>query len=55
MVIRFVIGGPLNNEENSTLLENKLIKEQKEFGDLIRYSIPDGYDNLHFKVFFFIL
>ncbi|CAK5096223.1 unnamed protein product [Meloidogyne enterolobii] len=50
IIIRYVIGGPKLKEENSTLLENKLQGEQKNFGDLIRYSIEDGYNNLHFKM-----
>nr|CAD2128478.1 unnamed protein product [Meloidogyne enterolobii] len=50
IIIRFVIGGPKLKEENSTLLENKLQGEQKVYGDLIRYSIEDGYNNLHFKM-----
>uniref|UniRef100_A0A1I8B664 Hexosyltransferase n=1 Tax=Meloidogyne hapla TaxID=6305 RepID=A0A1I8B664_MELHA len=50
IIIRFVIGGPTLKEKNSTILENELKQEQNIFGDLIRYNIEDGYNNLHFKM-----
>ncbi|KAF7637135.1 Hexosyltransferase [Meloidogyne graminicola] len=50
IVIRYVIGGPKSDEENSTFVENELLMEQRKYKDLIRYTIPDGYENLHFKM-----
>jgi len=52
MIIRYVIGGPSEGEENSEKLDKILDEEQEQFGDLIRYyNIMEGYNFLQFKVF----
>jgi len=52
MIIRYVIGGPSEGEENSEKLDKILDEEQEQFGDLIRYyNIMEGYHYLQFKVF----
>nr|CAD2198235.1 unnamed protein product [Meloidogyne enterolobii] len=51
MIIRYVIGGPSEDEENSEKLDKILDEEQEQFGDLIRYyNIMEGYHFLQFKV-----
>uniref|UniRef100_A0A914LBJ9 Hexosyltransferase n=1 Tax=Meloidogyne incognita TaxID=6306 RepID=A0A914LBJ9_MELIC len=50
MLVRFVVGGPVKDEEHSEKLENILNKEQEQYGDLVRYfNLPEGYDQLQFK------
>nr|CAD2181897.1 unnamed protein product [Meloidogyne enterolobii] len=50
MIIRYVIGGPSEDEENSEKLDKILDEEQEQFGDLIRYyNIMEGYHFLQFK------
>uniref|UniRef100_A0A915MBQ2 Hexosyltransferase n=1 Tax=Meloidogyne javanica TaxID=6303 RepID=A0A915MBQ2_MELJA len=53
MIIRYVIGGPSEGEENSEKLDKILDEEQEQFGDLIRYyNIMEGYHYLQFKICF---
>ena len=52
MIIRFVIGDPVLEEEEGKKFDILLDEEQKQFGDLIRYyNIMEGYHFLQFKVF----
>uniref|UniRef100_A0A1I8B6Z0 ZP domain-containing protein n=1 Tax=Meloidogyne hapla TaxID=6305 RepID=A0A1I8B6Z0_MELHA len=51
MLIRYVIGGPTEGEEDSEKLDKILNKEQEQFGDLILYfNLAEGYDQLQFKI-----
>nr|CAD2196781.1 unnamed protein product [Meloidogyne enterolobii] len=51
MIIRFVIGDPVLEEEEGKKFDKLLDEEQKQFGDLIRYyNITEGYHMLQFKV-----
>lgn len=51
-VVQFMIGGPLLKEKSNVTerLQTELEREQRKYGDLICYTLEDGYYELPFKV-----
>uniref|UniRef100_A0A914NLU9 Hexosyltransferase n=1 Tax=Meloidogyne incognita TaxID=6306 RepID=A0A914NLU9_MELIC len=50
MLVRFVVGGPVKDEEHGEKLDKMLTREEEQYGDLVRYfNLSEGYEYLQFK------
>nr|CAD2151426.1 unnamed protein product [Meloidogyne enterolobii] len=50
MLVRFVVGGPVKDEEHGEKLDKILTREEEQYGDLVRYyNLSEGYEYLQFK------